>query len=274
MSMLRSLLDEKNITISDLHSKTGISRTTLSNLVNAHKIPKTTKIETLERIATAINIPISRFFEDYQPQISVLRNDIYQNGNSAIKNPLYDDFHELDTNLSKNIYGYLGILSLKVGSYKKPLLIGYSGSTIGTISFEIFGEYDLNNLWLANIGRPNKQIKFDEKNTINTDVNFINSLTPTLQKRILDKILESNILKTTIEEIFSYDFKIVRTQAKLTSRIEITNFPNGNEDSNKTAVKYNLNNGGRIARQIVKYLISTFEPGDETDALKQILKKM
>lgn len=53
---LRELLDEKNISVSELSALTGIGRTTLSNLANSEKLPEKTKYETIKKICKSLYI--------------------------------------------------------------------------------------------------------------------------------------------------------------------------------------------------------------------------
>lgn len=58
---LSEILTQKNISINSLSKKdmSGVARATLQNLANTNELPSSTKIETLERIATALNVDFS-----------------------------------------------------------------------------------------------------------------------------------------------------------------------------------------------------------------------
>lgn len=55
-SYLQEILNKKNISVNQLHKLTGISRTTLDPLTKTNKIPPKTRVETLERISSALQI--------------------------------------------------------------------------------------------------------------------------------------------------------------------------------------------------------------------------
>lgn len=57
---LKDILKEKNMSVNQLHKLTGISRTTLDPLTKDDTVSKKTRIETLERICSNLNIPLSR----------------------------------------------------------------------------------------------------------------------------------------------------------------------------------------------------------------------
>lgn len=65
---LREIIQERKISVNQLHKLTGISRTTLDPLCKEEFLPSKTKIDTLERISEKLKIPLSRMisFEDNQ----------------------------------------------------------------------------------------------------------------------------------------------------------------------------------------------------------------
>lgn len=58
MNSIKKLMSKRNISFTVLQQKTEISKSTLSPLVNSDEIPKRTKLETLERIATALGVSV------------------------------------------------------------------------------------------------------------------------------------------------------------------------------------------------------------------------
>lgn len=65
---LREILQERKISVNQLHKLTGISRTTLDPLCKEEILPSKTRIDTLERISEKLKIPLSRMisFDDDQ----------------------------------------------------------------------------------------------------------------------------------------------------------------------------------------------------------------
>lgn len=56
---LKDILKERSISISSCASMVGITQANMSNIVNGKSSPT---LDTLERIATALNIPITELF--------------------------------------------------------------------------------------------------------------------------------------------------------------------------------------------------------------------
>jgi transcriptional regulator with XRE-family HTH domain len=58
---IRSIREEKNLSQGDIQSRTGLLRCYVSRVENGHTIPS---VETLEKFARALAIPLYRFFYD------------------------------------------------------------------------------------------------------------------------------------------------------------------------------------------------------------------
>ena len=58
---LKKILNEKGMSITDLHKKTGISRNSLTLLANGKS--RGIQYDTLDKITTALNVNISELFE-------------------------------------------------------------------------------------------------------------------------------------------------------------------------------------------------------------------
>ena len=56
---LRTLREEKKFTQGDIEKRTGVLRTYLSRVENGHTVPS---VETLEKFARALEIPMYQFF--------------------------------------------------------------------------------------------------------------------------------------------------------------------------------------------------------------------
>lgn len=61
---LRELRESKNLSQGDIEHKTGILRCYTSRVENGHTIPS---VDTLEKFARALEVPLYRFFTDGQP---------------------------------------------------------------------------------------------------------------------------------------------------------------------------------------------------------------
>lgn len=58
---LRTLREERNLSQADIEKRTGLIRTYLSRVENGHTVPS---LETLEKLARALEIPLYQFFYD------------------------------------------------------------------------------------------------------------------------------------------------------------------------------------------------------------------
>lgn len=57
----RSLREERNLTQGDINKRTGLLRCYLSRVENSHTVPS---VETLEKLARSLNVPIHYLFYD------------------------------------------------------------------------------------------------------------------------------------------------------------------------------------------------------------------
>lgn len=73
-SNIQKIVQESKLSISELSKISGLSRTTLSPLVNSDTLPEKTRIETLKRISKALHITISELFEE-EPYTFVKLNE-------------------------------------------------------------------------------------------------------------------------------------------------------------------------------------------------------
>lgn len=67
---IKEVIKEKGLTITELADKMGINRVNLSSMVNGNPT-----VETLEKIATALNVPISALFAAERDFIAFVRRN-------------------------------------------------------------------------------------------------------------------------------------------------------------------------------------------------------
>ncbi|WP_108821443.1 helix-turn-helix domain-containing protein [Dysgonomonas sp. Marseille-P4361] len=60
---IKDLCKEKGITIGELSDKVGIARESISRIIGGNN----TSTDTLQKIATALNVPISALFDEAHP---------------------------------------------------------------------------------------------------------------------------------------------------------------------------------------------------------------
>ncbi|MDT2866484.1 helix-turn-helix domain-containing protein [Vagococcus carniphilus] len=83
MNNIKKVMLDKNITFTELQEKTLISKSTLSPLINSKEIPKKTKLDTLERISSALKVSVTELLSDKLDllafNIEWLKNESYEN---------------------------------------------------------------------------------------------------------------------------------------------------------------------------------------------------
>jgi len=167
---------------------------------------------------------------------------------------------------------YLGSLILQISDYKKPLLIGYSGNTLGQLRFEIFGSRDFDLLSLTTSESPFTPGKFEAHNFVNMDSNFIGSLTPDFSSALLDELLKCDQISDMVTDIISNDSTILRTSVTLNSSVCVSLFPNGRDETDENSFPYEINSGGKIAKEIANVSISKLKSKNEADFLRQLIR--
>lgn len=65
MNNIKKIMLDKNMSFTELQIKTSISKSTLSPLVNSDEIPKKTKLDTLERIANALETSVDKLLSTH-----------------------------------------------------------------------------------------------------------------------------------------------------------------------------------------------------------------
>jgi len=100
---LRAIREKKNLSQGDIEKRTGLLRCYISRLENGHTIPS---IETLQKIARAVEIPMYQFFYDGEappeiasrPQGISAENDEWGDAGESAK--YFEQLRELLGNLS------------------------------------------------------------------------------------------------------------------------------------------------------------------------------
>ena len=85
---IKELCKEKSLTIGDLSDKMQIARESLSRTINGNPT-----LETLEKIATALNVPISNLFESERELYGLVtfKGKIYKVDSLEALQSLYND---------------------------------------------------------------------------------------------------------------------------------------------------------------------------------------
>ena len=67
---IKEILKEKKITAISLADTVGMAQPSMSNIVNGKVMPS---IETLERIATALDVPFTSLFDEAHPNDNIIK---------------------------------------------------------------------------------------------------------------------------------------------------------------------------------------------------------
>lgn len=126
--LLYEILNERNISVNQLHKLTGISRTTLDPLSKTSELPSKTRFETIERIAKTLDVPVNEIIQfdseiHKNPHFEVEVLNAPHGNNGSFKSsfdPLTGKY--LDRNILKVINGhhhYLLALVVRYSSGEK-----------------------------------------------------------------------------------------------------------------------------------------------------------
>jgi transcriptional regulator with XRE-family HTH domain len=119
---LRQIREEKNLSQGDIERKTGLLRSYVSRVENGHTVPT---IETLEKLARALEVPLYQLFYDAEkpPEIPALpkREKIISEGWSASGKgaQVWRRFHTLLSRIDPGDRSLLLFLAEKMSSKHK-----------------------------------------------------------------------------------------------------------------------------------------------------------
>lgn len=114
---LKKILDDRNISVNQLHKMTGISRTTLDPLAKSNTVPQKTRIETLERIAKELNINLNElinFENDYKFDVKILErySHIYESYERKMQDRLI-----IECKFNSTRYLFYAVVRYDLGKY-------------------------------------------------------------------------------------------------------------------------------------------------------------
>lgn len=190
---LGKLLNEKGLTISELHQLTGIARTTLTPLSKEEILPSKTRFDTLDKICNALNIDESELlsFED-EWEISLL---------DAIKN-----YQESGWNINGYIEKYFLVFIAKRNDIERyfalNILLEYDFTE--EIEYELDKEYERQGLSILKIDyekwdKAIQRVMTDKKVPISTiSINFISY--SNLRLKNLFELYRANRFENNIEQ--------------------------------------------------------------------------
>lgn len=120
---IRSIRNEKGLSILELKEKTGLSKSTISELENDKSSPTAA---TLEKIANALKVPVSDFFADENESIvKATASKYFASENEQYKKDLSEN--EIEFNTPQAAIKFI---------LEQPAIMGFGGFDINKMSDE------------------------------------------------------------------------------------------------------------------------------------------
>lgn len=204
---LKSVLDQKGLTITQLYRETGISRTTLTPLVNNPESVKAIRFSTLDSLCKVLNVQPSDFIEYIDSNLSFKIHETVSNG--GIFSTRIQSFNGFESTIW---YAKLTMVNLGVG-YQSYIIIE-------TLDDSRFAHWDLTNkteqdkkTYTNSISRTSQYI------TTFFSKSFLKELTKSLVDNLLNEFPDqnnnptyfvvnwSNIFFNGIQPTYNYDIK-------------------------------------------------------------------
>lgn len=173
LSNIPAILKKKNISVSSLSKMTGLSRTTLTTLSKSEVLPDSTRIETLNKVASALNINIKSLLEfnslSADKAVSIISFQESRKNDQA-------EFYELsELPVPADTIYYNGLTAIKIKTFKKLLYIAYTANE--NIQLEILNSRDFLLLRLLDSYYPDyPKSLFDFDNSLNSNSTLLQSM--------------------------------------------------------------------------------------------------
>ncbi|MGX0572093.1 helix-turn-helix domain-containing protein [Staphylococcus hominis] len=212
---LKKVMREKNLNISQLNEITGISRNSLSLLINGKS--KGVQFETLEKITRGLNIEVGDLFERNFNELKIETGDLYTRIETST-------LQEGDVDPITKEFRPTG--EAKVHEKKETSVIAakyiIDGDNLeGRIPYNFYLEFNDNVSLKLNIDFKNSEFKNDTLYLTNHLYNFLNLLVSYVTFDILNKIKNTTLKK--ISKNFIIEDKKIRVTNDLDS--EVLNIP-------------------------------------------------
>lgn len=196
-SKIPTLLAKSGMSVNALSKATGLSRTTLTPLSKSTTIPTQTRIETLELVATALEVSIFDLFD--RPSSRIVRSEVFeilnqvQVGLTDREMASYPQTHIHTKTVSA------GLIRTYTQTNRTPLWFAYYLDTLGSMFVDILVSYDCMLLSLPNNTKwvlPQNEFSANMR-CLNRDKSFMEQLNPTM----LDSYLRQIVQIKKIQEI-------------------------------------------------------------------------
>ncbi|AYE37801.1 XRE family transcriptional regulator [Companilactobacillus zhachilii] len=178
-SNIPEIMEKNSISVSELSRITGLSRTTITPLSKNAELPKQTRIDTLNKVANALNVTI---------------DSLYENVTSWKVEKYYTITNHLIGSNESHIYLLKCLSDFNNG--KKPLFITISFAMGLGIDCEFLNTDDLNQIYYLD-----QQI-FNEINVeaLNTDYLFTQSINPKFINSFETQIFTDKLMQSIIKK--------------------------------------------------------------------------
>lgn len=231
---LKKVMKQKNLNISQLNEMTGISRNSLSLLINGKS--QGVQFETIEKITRALNIEIDALFEKSFNELKIVFENLYnitqkheyQTGNV---DPETKEFTPIEGTKEEYSHTFIGIGS-------KYMIDG--SELEETIPYNFSLEFNTDNILHLNVSLKNSDFKNDFIYLLDNVKNFQNLLLTYITLKILENLKQSKLEKiknnfkiTNKKIIVTYDLSDNSIQLPLDDDLTI-NYEHLNYEIKKT----------------------------------------
>ncbi|WP_210126479.1 MULTISPECIES: helix-turn-helix transcriptional regulator [unclassified Staphylococcus] len=188
---LKKVMKQKNLNISQLNEMTGISRNSLSLLINGKS--QGVQFETIEKITRALNIEVEELFEKSFNELKIETNHLYTKVQTSKYqegefDPITKEFIPtgIETDGERNAFSVIG---------SKYIIDG--NELEGVIPYNFYLEFNEVISLNLNINFKSSEFKNDTSYLIDNLYNFSNLLVTYIAYSILDNMKETILKKIT-----------------------------------------------------------------------------
>lgn len=189
---LKEIMEEKGIKIKELNEKTGISRNSLSLLINGKS--QGVQFETIEKITRALNIEIDELFEKSFNEFKITFESLYNvtkkhkhTYQTGKVDPKTKEFSPVeDKRKEEYTFNYIGI------GFKYTI----DGDEVeGTILYNLYMEFNIDNILHLHILLKDNNYKNDFIYLLDNIKNFQNLLLTYITLKILENLKQNKLKK-------------------------------------------------------------------------------
>ena len=267
ISNIPAIMKKRKITVSALSKMTGLSRTTLTALNKSEALPESTKMDTLMKIATALQLNVENLvrFKNFSVQHEATVKFYKKITVPSEKVP--SGFKAVEKNISGDVYWYEGIEIIKVNDFNKKLYLAYSGCTLGFLNIEILNVIDIFLLkqLTADYSDYPQEI-FNDENSLNADDEFLSRLSSTDLKDLLSQIIQLPNFVDLLSKVSIKDLKKLKPTVNLRFTTEPTIYFKGTSDFSSNS-SYSFNTKNKITINIVQRVLKS---NDNNSSLKKL----